>query len=418
MDNKALLDMLMGKDRNLTASQKSAHQLHYTDSTICKYYTVDYCPHELFTNTKADIGICENVHDNVCKQQFHNESNQSIKLTYYQSFYSYISTIVHDCNKLVDRNKSRAEREYNEWLQQHKQQADIQANHNHAVKHIDAHKLDELQLQLAEQTNRLQTINTQIASLLSEIDQIGSDGDIGIIDEKMQFIDTLQSQHQSIQLQIDAINQQIANESATFTNNDTISHSGSNNNNCTSISHSTRLTYRKTIVCDICSSQFLENETQDRVDAHMNGRIHNGYKQLRDSLVQYKQLIHELQQNIDNENNSISNNNHITTTCNDIIEPSKLSGPTDKSSSRSRDRDYQHSRSHSRHRYDDPSYSGHHRYSHDRSYHANDRYNNSRYNHDRRYDSHSSGSRRYDRYEQHDKYVHDYSPVRQRSRQQ
>ena len=37
---------------------------------MCPYYLVDYCPHLLFTNTKADLGACPKLHDDKIKKEF------------------------------------------------------------------------------------------------------------------------------------------------------------------------------------------------------------------------------------------------------------------------------------------------------------------------------------------------------------
>ena len=37
---------------------------------VCKLYLVKLCPHELFTNTKSDLGHCDKVHDEALKQEY------------------------------------------------------------------------------------------------------------------------------------------------------------------------------------------------------------------------------------------------------------------------------------------------------------------------------------------------------------
>lgn len=37
---------------------------------VCKYALVSFCPHELFPNTKFDMGPCEYRHDELFKKQF------------------------------------------------------------------------------------------------------------------------------------------------------------------------------------------------------------------------------------------------------------------------------------------------------------------------------------------------------------
>jgi hypothetical protein len=54
---RALLDELMGSDRNLAGEEKKKGRRHFTDANVCKFYIQDFCPNSLFPNTKADLGI-------------------------------------------------------------------------------------------------------------------------------------------------------------------------------------------------------------------------------------------------------------------------------------------------------------------------------------------------------------------------
>jgi hypothetical protein len=50
------LDELMGKDRDMPLSQKARKNDNFDDPDVCKYFLIAFCPHELFPNTKADLG--------------------------------------------------------------------------------------------------------------------------------------------------------------------------------------------------------------------------------------------------------------------------------------------------------------------------------------------------------------------------
>ena len=63
----SMLDELMGRNRNFAPDDASARELKWTDPDVCKYYIVQFCPHDLFTNTKADLGTCGKIHDDALK---------------------------------------------------------------------------------------------------------------------------------------------------------------------------------------------------------------------------------------------------------------------------------------------------------------------------------------------------------------
>jgi hypothetical protein len=60
---RALLDELMGAERDVPLQQRSHRQLHFTDPGVCKYELAGVCPNQLFTNTRSDLGACRSSRD-------------------------------------------------------------------------------------------------------------------------------------------------------------------------------------------------------------------------------------------------------------------------------------------------------------------------------------------------------------------
>lgn len=66
-----LLDQLMGRERNLTESERDKVKLHFSDPKVDKYYlALGFSPHELFKNTKSDLGLWDLVCDEDCKREW------------------------------------------------------------------------------------------------------------------------------------------------------------------------------------------------------------------------------------------------------------------------------------------------------------------------------------------------------------
>jgi LUC7 N_terminus len=70
------LDQMMGKNRNATAKTDFGKE-HFTspeviidESKVCKHALVSFCPHELFPNTRFEMGHCSKRHDEFFKKQF------------------------------------------------------------------------------------------------------------------------------------------------------------------------------------------------------------------------------------------------------------------------------------------------------------------------------------------------------------
>ena len=64
-----MLDELMGRNRNAGPDEK-VPDITWEDQAVCRYYLVNFCPHDLFTNTKADLGTCPKIHDEDMKRNY------------------------------------------------------------------------------------------------------------------------------------------------------------------------------------------------------------------------------------------------------------------------------------------------------------------------------------------------------------
>ena len=53
---RAMLDELMGKERNVPLDQRKGTDLRFNDPEVCKYALSGLCPYGLFKNTKSDLG--------------------------------------------------------------------------------------------------------------------------------------------------------------------------------------------------------------------------------------------------------------------------------------------------------------------------------------------------------------------------
>ncbi|KAK9665678.1 hypothetical protein RND81_14G128400 [Saponaria officinalis] len=57
---RALLDELMGTARNLTDEEKGGYrELKWDDDEVCACFMVRFCPHDLFVNTRSDLGFTD-----------------------------------------------------------------------------------------------------------------------------------------------------------------------------------------------------------------------------------------------------------------------------------------------------------------------------------------------------------------------
>merc|ERR550534_890822 len=100
-----LLDELMGRDRNLVPGEKSA-QVHWSHEDVCRDFLCGFCPHDLFTNTKADLGACSKIHDEVLKQEYEKSSRYG-RCGYEEEFIRSLSSIQGDVDRKIRRGHER-----------------------------------------------------------------------------------------------------------------------------------------------------------------------------------------------------------------------------------------------------------------------------------------------------------------------
>jgi len=101
---RALLDELMGKDRNTL--EKGGRATHFSDPEICKHFLCGFCPNELFINTKSDLGACKKKHDEHCKEDYQNYKTKE-KYPYERDFIRYLERLIDDLDRKVKKAHER-----------------------------------------------------------------------------------------------------------------------------------------------------------------------------------------------------------------------------------------------------------------------------------------------------------------------
>ncbi|KAK5239216.1 splicing factor, partial [Exophiala xenobiotica] len=68
-EQRKLLEQLMGEQFMGGGSSRSAN-LTLASPNVCRSYLVGTCPHDLFTNTKQDLGPCPKPHPEHLKIEY------------------------------------------------------------------------------------------------------------------------------------------------------------------------------------------------------------------------------------------------------------------------------------------------------------------------------------------------------------
>ncbi|KAJ5826114.1 U1 snRNP-associated protein [Penicillium riverlandense] len=99
-------DQLIG-----TGAQGRNSQLTITDPKVCRSYLVGTCPHDLFTNTKQDLGPCPKVHSEGLKTEYETASPaEKAKWGFDFDYMRDMQKYIDDCDRRIETAQRRLEK--------------------------------------------------------------------------------------------------------------------------------------------------------------------------------------------------------------------------------------------------------------------------------------------------------------------
>jgi len=117
--------------------------LDFRDPNICRSFLCGCCPHDLFTNTKMDIGPCSKQHVEKLKKEYE-KSDQD----YSREWFSVLRDFQHECDRKIQTSQSRLD------------------------KTPEDKRLTELLTEIADLSNEIDSLNNVVCEL-------GEDGRVG-----------------------------------------------------------------------------------------------------------------------------------------------------------------------------------------------------------------------------------------------
>jgi hypothetical protein len=247
----AMLDELMGRNRNLAPDDAANREIKWTDPDVCRYYLVHFCPHDLFTNTKADLGPCGKIHDDDLKQKFADEKESYKKSQYLDEFLRFCQKSLADLQARIKKAKERL------ILTQQAEEAKLNAG-GMGVSGGQNREVDEKIILLSE----------KISALVAEAEQAGCRGDVEEAQGLMKLCDQLRDERDTLRRTVAVSN--YGNDYGTI--------------------------QKAMEVCDICGAFLIVGDAQQRIDDHLLGKQHVGYARLRaavDQLMEQRRLFRE-----------------------------------------------------------------------------------------------------------------------------
>ncbi|KAL7229505.1 hypothetical protein ACSBR2_008086 [Camellia fascicularis] len=230
---RALLDELMGAARNLTEEERKGYkEITWDDKEVCGLYMVRFCPHDLFVNTRSDLGPCPRIHDPKLKESFENSPRHDSYVPRFEA------ELAHFCEKLV-MDLDRRVRRGQERLSQ-----DVEAPPPPPVS--------------AEKSEQLSVLEEKIRNLLEQVETLGEAGKVDEAEALMRKVETLNTEKT-------ALTQQSQNEKVLMLAQE-----------------------KKMALCEICGSFLVANDAAERTQSHVTGKQHIGYGMVREFIAEYK----------------------------------------------------------------------------------------------------------------------------------
>ncbi|EEQ88390.1 hypothetical protein RJZ56_000944 [Blastomyces dermatitidis] len=224
-EQRKLLEQLMGAEQMMGFGGSRNSQLVITDPKVCRSYLVGTCPHDLFTNTKQDLGPCPKVHSEGLKAEYeaasaHEKSKWGFEYDYLRDMQKYID----DCNRRIDSAQRRLEKTPDEIRQT-----------NNLLKQIS-------------------DLSKTISNGLLEVSVLSEMGSVSTAYNEFHKVRTAKHQKEACERELKALA-------------DTSGPSG----------------HQKLQVCDVCGAYLSRLDNDRRLADHFFGKMHLGYAKMRET---------------------------------------------------------------------------------------------------------------------------------------
>jgi hypothetical protein len=107
-----ILNLILTTVDQLMGPQFSRQEkLSITDPKVCRSFIVGTCPHDLFTNTKQDLGPCTKSHNEALKAEYEvMAAPEKAKLGFEYDYLRDMQKYIDECNRRIDTAQRRLEK--------------------------------------------------------------------------------------------------------------------------------------------------------------------------------------------------------------------------------------------------------------------------------------------------------------------
>lgn len=205
---------------------------------IGKNYLVAFCPHDLFPNTKADLGRCQKRHDKFFKEMFKNDSNRE----YYARKYE--AELINLLEKVIAKVDERIRKSMNR----------LEAPMPEAYAKSISDKMNQPNELRDGVMDKIASLNEKINYYLEEAEKKGEEGLIDESEELFKEIERLKLEKSDLEAQLES-----------------------------------NLSKKQMKVCEICGAMQSATDTDKRLTTHLEGKLHQGFEKIRKLLAELKE---------------------------------------------------------------------------------------------------------------------------------
>ncbi|CAH2037216.1 unnamed protein product, partial [Iphiclides podalirius] len=242
-----LLDELMGRHRNTNPNEK-IRKPNWEDPEYCKYFMVKFCPHDLFVNTRADLGACPKVHDDEVKELFEKAESSYKKAQYVEEFLRFCRHMISEVERKIQKGKQRLE------LMNSKPEGPPMT-----------------QAQTEKNQEQVKLLSEKITALVQEAEEAGTRGDVEQAQGLMKLCDRLKEEKEQLLKQQENSHWSMTAELAAAQE-------------------------KQMEVCPVCGAFLIVGDAQQRIDDHLSGKQHVGYFKLRQAYEEMSEAREKEQQ--------------------------------------------------------------------------------------------------------------------------
>ena len=222
---RMLLEKLMGPE----AMGAPAANLHFTDPKVCRNFLCGTCPHDLFANTKVDLGPCPKSHTPKYKDEYRKALAAGQRFPDFEREHEHnIFSFVSDIDRKIAANKRRLEQTPEELAR------------------------------FANMNREISEIETALAAVMAEVEALGEQGQI---EESLAEL-----------AKADALKEEKAQKEKEL-------HNAQENSGASG--------HQKLRVCDVCGAYLSILDSDRRLADHFGGKMHLGYLRLREMIGEF-----------------------------------------------------------------------------------------------------------------------------------